>query len=94
MEFEYVGYNEDRRVVKGRIVADNERTASDKLAQSGYQILSLKPLSALLTTSIVLMPSVKQEEIIMFSRQLALLLESGIGIVQGLELLRAQTPNK
>ncbi len=94
MEYEYIGYNADRRVVKGRIAADNEKTAGDKLTQSGYQILSLKPLSAFFTTNIVLRSSVKQEEIVMFSRQLALLLESGIGIVQGLELLKAQTTNK
>ncbi len=36
----------------------------------------------------------RQEEIILFSRQLALLLESGVGIVQSLELLKAQTTNK
>ncbi|MCX6007109.1 MAG: type II secretion system F family protein, partial [Chloroflexi bacterium] len=36
----------------------------------------------------------KQEEIILFSRQLALLLESGVGIVQALELLKTQTTNK
>jgi len=36
----------------------------------------------------------KEEEIILFSRQLALLLESGVGIVQALELLKAQTTNE
>ena len=94
MEYEYIGYNADRRVVKGRITSENEKSANDRLTQGGFQILSIKPINSFLTTSINLRPSVKQEEIIMFSRQLALLLESGIGIVQGIELLKVQTTNK
>ena len=94
MEFEYVGYTAERRVTKGKITADSEGDAGGKLSRDGYQVLSLKKAAApLITTG---MPSyfegrVKLEEIILFSRQLALLLESGVGIVQGLELLKAQT---
>ena len=97
MEFEYVGYTAERRVTKGKITADSEGEAGGKLSRDGYQVLSLKKAAApLLTTG---MPSylegrVKLEEVILFSRQLALLLESGVGIVQGLELLKAQTTNK
>jgi type IV pilus assembly protein PilC len=97
MEFEYVGYTAERRVTKGKITADGERDAGEKLSRDGYQVLSLKAVAAsLLTTP---MPTffekgAKQEEIILFSRQLALLLESGVGIVQSLELLKAQTTNK
>ncbi len=94
MEYEYIGYNADRRVVKGRITSETEKSANDRLTQGGFQILSIKPINSFLATSINLRPSVKQEEIIMFSRQLALLLESGIGIVQGIELLKVQTTNK
>jgi len=97
MEFEYVGYTAERRVTKGKITADGEKAAGEKLSRDGYQVLSLKAAAApLFTTG---MPSffergAKQEEIILFSRQLALLLESGVGIVQSLELLKAQTQNK
>ena len=97
MEFEYVGYTAERRVTKGKITADNENDAGGKLSHDGYQVLSLK--STGLTNINLKMPGffekgAKQEEIILFSRQLALLLESGVGIVQGLELLKAQTTNK
>lgn len=95
MEFEYVGYTADRRVVKGKITADNERTAGDMLVRGGYQILDLKSIAPFLTgTPSFLKSKVGQDEIVMFSRQLALLLESGVGIVQGLELLKVQTTNK
>ncbi len=95
MEYEYVGYTVDRRVVKGRITADSEKSAGDALLRDGYQILNVKPISPFLTgVPSFLQPRVKAEEVIMFSRQLALLLESGVGIVQSLDLLRLQAVNK
>jgi len=96
MDYEYIGYTAERRVVKGKIAAVGEREAGNSLAASGYQILSLKPVGG---PAIAGMPSffekgAKLEEIILFSRQLALLLESGVGIVQSLDLLKLQTTNK
>ncbi|MFA5078490.1 MAG: type II secretion system F family protein [Dehalococcoidia bacterium] len=96
MYYEYIGYTANRQVVKGKIDAAGEKEAGDKLASNGYQILSLKASSGPAITG---MPSIfergaKPEEIILFSRQLALLLESGVGIVQSLDLLKAQTTNK
>jgi type IV pilus assembly protein PilC len=95
MEFEYVGYTADRRVVKGKIAANTEKAASELLTQSGYQVLNLKGITPFLLN----MPSfigqrVGVGEVVMFSRQLALLLDSGVGIVQSLELLKVQTTNK
>jgi len=96
MNYEYIGYTADRRVVKGKIDAPGEKEAGDKLAAGGYQVVSLKESGGALAAG---MPSffekgASQGEIILFSRQLALLLESGVGIVQSLDLLRAQTTNK
>ncbi|MBN1690094.1 MAG: type II secretion system F family protein [Dehalococcoidia bacterium] len=96
MYYEYIGYTADRRVVKGKIDAAGEKEAGDRLASNGYQILSLKASGGAAITG---MPALferraKPEEIIMFSRQLALLLESGVGIVQSLDLLKVQTTNK
>lgn len=95
MEYEYIGYTSDRRVVKGRITANDERSAGEMLANSGYQVLNLKTITPFLTGTPTIMKSrFGQGEIVMFSRQLALLLESGVGIVQSLELLSLQTTNK
>jgi len=96
LDYEYIGYTAERRVVKGKIAATGETEAGNRLAASGYQILSLKPVGG---AAISGMPSffekgAKPEEIILFSRQLALLLESGVGIVQSLDLLKIQTTNK
>ena len=42
MEFEYVGYNAEKRVTRGKITADGEKDAGEKLSRNGYQVLSLK----------------------------------------------------
>ncbi len=82
MEYEYVGYTVDRRVVKGRITADSDKSAGDALFRDGYQILNLKPITPFLTgVPSFMKPKIKPEDVVMFSRQLALLLESGVGIV-------------
>jgi type IV pilus assembly protein PilC len=96
LNYEYIGYTADRRVVKGKIDAPGEKEAGDRLSAGGYEVVSLKASGGSFNAT---MPSffekgVKQEEIVLFSRQLALLLESGVGIVQALDLLRIQTTNK
>lgn len=95
MQYAYVGYSGERRVVKGKLSAINEQAASDMLANVGYQVLSLRPVTSFLPDfSKLLRGKVKPAELITFSRQLALLLESGVGIVQSLELLENQTSDR
>ena len=97
MDFSYVGYTEDRKLVEGTISASSEEIAVQILARSGCRVLSLKPLIAFMPNWEKVFPllyRIKPEVIIMFSRQLALLLESGTDIVTSLELLRAQTTQR
>ncbi len=94
MDYRYVGYTEDKKMVEGTVAASNEKMAGQILAQKGYQIVRLKPISTFSPNWEQLFPSffqVKPAAIIMFSRQLALLLESGIDIVTALELLQKQS---
>ncbi len=95
MDYAYLGYTEDRQMVKGRISATDERAASDMLANVGYRVISLKPATSFMPDlSKFLQAGVKPAEMITFSRQLALLLESGVGIIQSLELLQSQTTDR
>jgi len=97
MVYQYLGYTENNKIVKGTIAASTEEMAGQLLAQNGYRVLSLKPAAAFMPRWGTLFPSlnrVKPEALIIFSRQLALLLESGIDIVTSLELLQAQALNK
>jgi len=91
MDFAYVSYTESKRIVKGRISAASERTATDMLANLGYSVVDLKQIKPFLPDlDKFLQAKIKAAEIITFSRQMALLLEAGVGIVQSLELLKMQ----
>lgn len=95
MDYQYVAYTEDRTLVKGRLSATNEEAAINLLSYGGYQTVSLKEITPFLNREklVARFSRVKPGEIIMFSRQLALLLESGTDIVSSLELLQSQVTN-
>jgi len=97
MDFQYVGYTEDRKVVKGTLASANQEAAVQVLTRQGLNVLNLKPVANFMPRwgkiSLSLF-RIKPEETISFSRQLALLLESGINIVTSLELLQAQASNQ
>ncbi|XUW99517.1 MAG: type II secretion system F family protein [Dehalogenimonas sp.] len=95
MNYAYVAYTQDRKLVQGKIAAMDRDSATKLLIHNGYQVLSLKTQSSFFSASASSMfaKKVKLQEIILFSRQLALLLESGTDIVTSLELLQEQTTN-
>jgi len=97
MDFNYICYTEDKKVVKGTISASDEKIAEQILARSGSRVLNLKPVVSFMPNWGKIFPSfyrVGPEVVIMFSRQLALLLESGTDIVTSLELLQSQTSDR
>ncbi len=95
MNYSYLAYTANRQLVKGRIDAPDEHTATELLARVGYQVVTLKPVTAFMPDlSRFLRTPASRSELILFSRQLALLLEAGVGIIQALELLHAQTGDR
>ena len=96
MDFRYIAYTSDRKLVKGRLSATDEEAAANVLNYGGYQVVSLKTVTPFFNIGNLTarFSGVKPREIIMFSRQLALLLESGTDIVSALELLQSQSTNR
>lgn len=96
MDYSYIAYTEDRRLVKGKLSATSEEAAASLLSYGGYQVVSLKSVTPFLNMGKLgaRFSRIKPREIIMFSRQLALLLESGTDIVSSLELLQSQVTNR
>jgi type IV pilus assembly protein PilC len=92
MDFQYVGYTRDRKLLKGKVTAINEEAALDVLKYSGYNVLSLKKMTPFFNAEKLsaTFSQIKPQELIMFSRQLALLVETGTDIVSALDLLRGQ----
>ncbi len=96
MEFQYIAYTAERKLVKGKLSATDEEAAASLLNYGGYQLVSLKMMTPFFNLGSVAsrFSRIKAREIIMFSRQLALLLESGTDIVTALELLQSQATNR
>ena len=98
MDFQYTAYTSEKKVVKGKVAASDEEKAVGQLNSMGYQVLSIKSMGSMdklrKTLDISFTSQVKPKEVIMFSRQLAILLESGIDIVSAIDLFRTQAGNK
>jgi len=96
MVFQYVAYNEQGEIVKGKLSASGEEAAAELVSYAGYRLINLKPFVPFFSLDRLSSQffRVKPAEIILLYRQLALLLESGINIITSLELLRAQLTNR
>ena len=98
MDYQYLAYTSQKKLVKGKIAAPDENKAIGQLSSMGYQVLSIKTLGWLnklrKSLDISLTAQVKPKEVVMFSRQLAILLESGIDIVTAIDLYKTQVSNK
>ncbi len=94
MDFKYVAYNQQREVVKGKVDASSEAVALDLLNYSGLRVLTLKEAAPFFRLGKLTTSPIRPKEVVMFSRQLALLVESGIDIAAALDLLQEQVPNR
>src|SRR3989304_713207 len=96
MQYQYIPASEAGDIVKGKIAAISEEAVSEMMNFAGFRLINLKPyvpFFSLGKLSNQFFP-VKPSDIIIFFRQLALLLESGINIITSLELLRDQMASR
>ena len=96
MKYAYTAYTKDKKLVKGQLEAASGEAATNLLGYGGYQVLTLKEIVPFFDSEQMFarFNRIKPMEIVMFSRQLALLLESGTDIVTSLELLQSQVTNQ
>ncbi len=96
MRYKYIAYNLAGQIVRGKLNASDEEAANEALSFAGFRPISIKPNIAFVnlgSLSDELFP-VKPTDVILFYRQLAMLLKSGSNISLSLELLRQQTGNR
>lgn len=96
MEYSYVAYTKDNKIVKGRLAATSTESAIDLLNYGGYKVIRVRSHTTLFNWEKIssIFGSVNPKEVVMFSRQLALLLQSGTDIVTSLELLQGQVTGR
>ena len=95
MDYSYMAYTKEKKLVKGKVSAKNEAEATSILSQGGFQVVNLRAESRVFFLEKVLarLSSVNTRDVLLLSRQLALLIQSGMDIVTGLELLLGQMTN-
>jgi len=86
--YKYAGVNKKGETVKGSIDADDEKGARQALLAQGLRVDSLKKD----WTKIELGGGgMKPKELVIFTRQFATMINAGLSIIQGLEILAAQS---
>jgi len=91
----YRTLNSKEQIVEGVVTAPSEERAADILLDKNFIILSLKRKageSGILSTWFFQRVSMK--EIVVFARQLSILISANIPLVQGLKILLRQTTDK
>jgi len=92
MVYQYVAYNQAGEVIKGKLAASTEDGAVELLDYAGYRVINLKEVGQNPVSNRLFgrLSRVKKSDVVLFYRQLALLIESGLNIVTALEILQSQ----
>jgi len=88
--FVWKGKNRLGEVQEGVIVADTRDQASATLKRNGLQVLSIKTQA----TATKGFGKVKSRDLAIFTRQFSVMIDAGLPLVQCLEILAAQQPDK
>ncbi len=93
--FTYRGRNQTGRVVAGRVEATTTEAVIATLRQQRIFPLSVKPQSKSIELKIPgFGGGVKTKDLAVFTRQLATMIDAGLPLVQCLDILASQQPNK
>jgi type IV pilus assembly protein PilC len=91
MEFAYQARDNDGRLRTGTVEANNESGAFDVLRAHGLIVIKIVPYSKVsIFERIKIFDNVPHKDVVMFSRQLATLINAKVPIVQALRILETQ----
>ncbi len=96
MKFKYQAQNSQGETQKGFIKASSKRAALAVCAQNGLKIMTIEEVSEsnFLTGILRIWEGVKPKEFVVFSRQLATLIDSKVPLLSSLQSISNQTENK
>ena len=96
MRFNYLARSQKGETQTGAVEASSYSTALRALQDKGLIVVNLKNAqkSALFSREIKLFQKVKRKDIFIFFRQLAILVDSDVPLVQSLKVLSAQTDSR
>jgi type IV pilus assembly protein PilC len=92
--YQWVAETKKGRKLKGEIEAASEKIAQAQLKKRNLKILKLKPKPKDLFANISFMqPKVTNKDIVIFTRQFSTMIDAGLPLVQGLNILAEQAEN-
>ena len=92
--YQWVAETKKGRKLKGEIEASSEQIAQSQLKKRNLKILKLKLKPKDLFSGLAFMqPKVKNKDIVIFTRQFSTMIDAGLPLVQGLNILAEQNPN-
>jgi type IV pilus assembly protein PilC len=93
--YKWVAETKKGKVIKGELEAADEKIARSQLRRRNLKVTKLKPKPKDLFENISwLQPKVKSKDIVVFTRQFSTMIDAGLPLVQGLNILAEQTENK
>ena len=89
--FKYVVKNKDSRTIAGKIAAESKTAVIEELRKREFVIISIDEIKEVATKQKAFRSKkIKADEIVIFSRQLATMVDAGIPIMQGIDALQEQ----
>lgn len=94
--YTYRARNLTDRIVEGTIRASDQNAAYEQLTKDKLVPVEIRPVTASAenTVASLFFERIRDEDVIMFTRQMSTMLKAGIPIVQTIEILRDQIENK
>ncbi|MFH0854204.1 MAG: type II secretion system F family protein [bacterium] len=93
--FKYKALNRKQASVSGKVEAANEEIAVDVLVDRGFSVLSIEKESVFNTIKVfAVFNKIKTKELVIFSRQLSVLVSANLPIIKALRVLKEQTDSQ
>ena len=92
--FKYQAATANGGTVSGSITADTEKDAMSKLRRQGLNPTKIKKAGFLAVFGGDPPPRVKLDDLVLFTRQMATMISSGIALMESLEIMQEQAQDK
>lgn len=91
--FKYKILDKEKEIKEGLIEAINKDFAVETLQDKGFSIVSIAELPSRKISGLTILDRIKLKDLVVFSRQFAVMLSANITLVQALKILVEQTTN-
>lgn len=92
-QYVYRANDDDGNIIKGLVEANNQEDAAKLIQESGYNVLSMALQHKGFAFDFSKLQSVKIKDIVIFSRQLSIMISANVPILKAMRIIVDQTKN-